>query len=137
MIFFPREDDTKDLKALIKANVFNYAGKKDKLRKGVIKEKGKLAGENYSYDYNFDYEFITFDEHHIYVHDEEVPLTQLLLGKVIFAEDVNDVIEDILSKRNLKLEPISIGYTEAKFYEGESFASEDVRLSAYEIVENL
>lgn len=136
MIFFPREDDTKDLKALIKANVFNYAGKKDKLRKGVIKEKGKLAGKNYSYDYNFDYEFITFDEHHIYVHDEEVPLTQLLLGKVIFAEDVNDVIEDILSKRNLKLEPISIGYTEAKFYEGESFASEDVRLSAYEIVEN-
>lgn len=137
MIFFPREDDTKDLKALIKANVFNYAGKKDKLRKGLIKEKGKLAGENYSYDYHFDYEFITFDEHHIYVHDEEVSLTQLLLGKVIFAEDVNDVIEDILSKRNLKLEPISVGYTDAKFYEGESFASEDVRLSAYEIVENL
>ena len=52
MLFFPRSDDTTDLKILIKYSVFDYDGQCGKLYTGSVLEKGCLAGYVYSYDWN-------------------------------------------------------------------------------------
>ena len=125
MLFFPRSDDTTDLKILIKYGVFNYDGRREKLYTGSILEKGSLAGYGHSYDWNVDVDYFKFNRDYIYHNGEEISLADLLIGKIIKASVFNDEILDILRKRELDVHSIHAGFTEADVYDGESFGSTD------------
>lgn len=125
MLFFPRSDDTTDLKILIKYGVFDYDGRCEKLYTGSVLEKGSLAGYGYSYDWNVNIDRFEFNRDYIYHNGEEISLADLLIGKIIKKSVFNSEIMDILRKRELDVRSIHAGYTEADFYEGESFGSTD------------
>ena len=66
-----------------------------------------------------------FNRNYIYHNDEEISLADLLIGKIIKKSVFNEEIMDILRKRELDIRSIHAGYTEADFYEDESFGSTD------------
>ena len=134
MLFFPRTDDTKDLKILIKKGIFDYDGRDKKVYNGTGITPGEETGTGYTYDYYVEYESFTFDKEKIYVNNEEISLADLLLGKVIRKAAFDDEILEILNKRGLNIKPISVGYTRALFYMGESYDSEDHPIDGYLVV---
>lgn len=132
-IFFPREDDTKDLKILINHHVFSYDGKRENLRTATsFRKTTETEGRSYDYDYTWDR--FTFDSHNIYVDGEPVSLSQLLVGKIIFEKHMDDTIREIIEKRNLKLERVLTGRTKGVYHDGVSIDSVDIDMPAYEIL---
>lgn len=137
MFYFPRSDDTKALKYLIKKGIIDYNGKDDSLRKATIRCKGSEAGEYSSYNYNFTYDHLRFDEENIYHDKDLVSLAEILVHTVIRKSDLDDNVREIVESRALYLQPVLMGITNALFYESESFASEDIDIPAYEVVTEL
>lgn len=136
MLYFPKSDDTIDLKILIKKQIFDYKSKSGNLRTALVKRKGKEKGQGYTYDWDYEYDTVKFDNDFIYINNETVSLADLLVNKIIPYELLDDDVKYILEKRNLSTEPINYGDTEADFYEGESFGSTDYSYSGYVIVSN-
>lgn len=134
MLYFPKNDDTIDLKILIKKQIFEYQCKSGKLRTALMLSKGNAKDQYYSYDWDFDYDTVTFDNDFIYVNNEKVSLADLLVNKIIPKELLDDDVKYILEKRNLMIEPISYGDTETLFDSYESFDSVDYAYSGYVIV---
>lgn len=135
MLYFPKSDDTIDLKILIKKEIFEYTKKQGNLRTALIRKKGCEAGSGYSYDWNYNYDKVNFDNDYIYINNEQVSLSDLLINKIIPKNLLDDDVIYILEKRNLTTEPINYGVTEADFYEGESFGSTDYSYYGYLIVD--
>lgn len=136
MLYFPKNDDTTDLKILIKKEIFEYTKKSGNLRSALVKSKGNAKGQGYSYDWDYKYDTFNFDNDYIYINNEQISLADLLVNKIIPKELLDDDVKYILEKRNLSIEPISYGFTDAEFYEGESFASTDYDYFGYVIVSN-
>lgn len=145
MLYFPKTEDTKDLKVLIKEGIIPYRGKNEDVKgekKAVIRYKGKDVRDNmllcgkrrYDYDFEYDHEYITFDKNNIYLKGEPVSLNKLLENSVFRKDHLTDEVKRIIEARGYELSPVVMGYTEALFYMGESFDSVDHEIPSYEIV---
>ena len=100
MLYFPKSDDARALKILIKKGIIEYEGRDKTLRKATITCKGSKADKNYSYDYNYSYDNILFDDENIYKNGEQISLAELLLHTVIKRQDADDTVIDIIKSRN-------------------------------------
>ena len=135
MIYFPRNDDTRDLKILIQKEAIGS----DYINKFSFSntQRGAFIHKAYKRDdklgYMTDYEkcniIFHFDRDHIYgKNDEPISLAQLLLHTFISSDaaDDDEVIE-ILHKRGLEIsDMISVSETSAIYSEyGDSYDSDE------------
>ena len=145
MIYFPKTEDTKDLKVLIKEGIIPYEGKSEDVKgekKAFVRYKGTdvrddtfLDGRRCRhYDFEHEYKHITFDKNNIYIKGEQVSLNELLEGSVFRKDCLTDEVKKIIEARGYELSPVVMGYTEALFYMGESFDSVDHEIPSYEVV---
>ena len=132
-------NDLVALKVLMKKGIIQKCrDKKTKrenrhMREVYIKEKGcKTSNRSYKWSYKLTY--FDYDKKHIYFEKNPVTLKELLINK-IFPNPMDDTLKLILSCRGLDVEPISYGFTEALFYMGESFASEEHTEIGYVIID--
>ena len=135
MIYFPREDDTRDLKIFIKSGLFDYDGRKHKTRYASGLVPGPQASVGRPYMYTISYRYFTFDEYHIYNdEDEEISLADLLVGMFVEEEKMTDTVRDICAKRGLELSyPTTIGCSRALFCGDESYDSKEYTYPGYVI----
>ena len=134
MLYFPKNDDTRALKILIKKDIINYDGKEKSLRTGIIRRIGTPQDDTRDYDYNFTYENISFDNEFIYKDGQLIALAELLLHSLIPAKLMDDTVQDIIESRNLKLVIVEVGWTEPIWDNYESIDSIDHKFKAYEVV---
>ncbi len=145
MFYFPKTEDTKDLKTLIKEGIISYKGKNEDVKgekKAFVRYKGKdvrddmlLSGHRCrSYDFEYTSKHITFDKNNIYVKGEQVSLNELLESLVFRKDRLTDEVKRIIEARGYELSPVVMGYTEALEYMGESFDSKDYEIPSYEVV---
>ena len=134
MIYFPKSDDTRCLKILIKKDIIEYNGKDKSLRLGLVFRKGTAAGNSRDYDFSYQYDFITFDDNCIYQNDEQISLAQLILHIVIHSKDLDDTVREIIESRGFKLVPVLMGESKPVYHEGENFDTIDLQYPSYEVV---
>lgn len=135
MLYFPRTDDTKDLKLLIKKNIFEYMYKNGPLREGKCwKYSTNPADTEFaeSYDLHMYIEFFYFNDDGIFNNDnkEQISLADLLVGKLIDAKYFDGDVQYILDKRNLTAKPVKAG----RNIKSDDDVTEEYSIDAYAII---
>ena len=138
MLYFPRSDDTRDLKILIQKeaigsdhiNKFSFSNtQRDAFIQKAYKRKDKLG---YMTDYEKCDIMFYFDRDNIYgKNNEPISLAQLLLHTFISSDAADDdEVREILHKRGLEIsDMISVGETSAIYSDwGDSYDSDETIL---------
>lgn len=138
MLYFPRTDDTKDLKYLLNKGIFMYDRKDKDMRYGCTFIKGREEPYR-SYDYGCLHTHFAFDNEKIYDADmNQVSLAEILIHRLILKEELDDSIREILQKRNLGVSDIfTIGESTTKTDKCRvDFKNDHAAYEAYEIIQN-